>query len=258
MAPAQVFCLRDADRFTKAELALWAGYFESPHPRTFFLFEAESLERGHPFFEKAARAKQLFFLKPQSGWIVSHFISEKVSRAGKKISKEAQELLEARVADSFLFLDSILNQLILYSGTKQTIESSDVERIEEKLTSLEGDDLLQALAERNAGKVLAALDDLLESHFRDFPSVSGLLHWQLRRFWEAKKRQAEGLSEREIAIRLRLSPSRAGYFFRDLKRFSVAELERILEGLFELDWRLKTGRAEGRYEIETWSINAMG
>lgn len=258
MAKAQVFCIRDSDRFTKGDLALWASYFTAPHPQSFFIFEAESLEKDHLFFEKAAQARQLFHLKVQGDQIVSQFIHEKITKSGKKISKEAEELIESRIAGSLLFLDSFLNQLILYAGEKPAIELADIEALEEKLSKLEGDDLLQALAERRTARALEALNDLLESNFRDFPSVAGLLHWQLRRFWEAKKWQSEGMNERDIATRLRLSPARTGNFFRGLKRFSIQELERILEGLFELDWRLKTGRAEGRFEIESWTVNATG
>lgn len=258
LVSGQVFCLANASQLAKNDLALLKEYLSFPAPRTFFFFEAESLERGHPLIEWASRPKQVFFLEPQSGKIIARFIREKLRRAGKKMAPGVQALLEERVGEAFFFLDSILDQLILYAGDRTEIVPSDVEALEERLVQLEGDDLLDALAERNIPKALQALNDLLESNFRDFPSVAGLLHWQLRRFWDAKRWQAEGMKEGEIALRLRLSPARAPYFFRELGRFSLKELEEILEGLFDLDWRLKTGRADGRYDIESWLIRAMG
>lgn len=256
LARAQVFCLREAEQFSKNDLALWKDYFQSPHPQTFFIFEAESLEKGHPFFEGAAKAKQLFLLEPQGERIVSHFIHEKLKRAGKKISREALEALEERLGTSFGFLDSFLDQLILEAGEKAEIDVGAVEAFDERLFRWEGQDLIQALAEKNAQRSLEVLHDLVEQNARDFPSVVGLLHWQLRRFWEAKRWLAQGIAPREVAFRLRLFSGREREFFKQLERFSQEELEKILEGLFDLDWRLKTGRAEGRYEIETWLINA--
>jgi len=257
LVPAQVFSIRDADQFSKSDWNAWQEYFESPHPQSLFIFEASSFEKNPAVVEKAAQAKQVFFLKPKAESMVARFIQEKLRRAAKKIGPETQRLLESWVGESFLFLDSILDQLILHTGARSEISPADLEILDEKWAQLEGDDLLRALGERNAARALAALNDLLEANFRDFPSVSGLLHWQLRRLWEAKKCETQGLGERDIAAKLRLSPVRSQYFFRELKRFSLEELERILEGLFELDWQLKTGNAEGRYEIERWLISGI-
>jgi len=258
LARAQVFCLREADQFGKNDLALWKDYFKSPHPESFFIFEAGSLEKAHPFQEWAGRARQLFFLEPQSGRIVAHFIREKLKQAQKQITPEAQELLESKVGESFLLLDSFLDQLILYSGEKQEIDPAAVAAFDEPWAQGEGEDFVGALAEKNIPQALQVLHYLVEQNFRDFPSVVGLLHWQLRRFWEAKTWLAEGETERRVALRLRLSPSRAAGFFRQLGRFSREELAKILEGLFDLDWRLKSGRAEGRWEIESWLIKTLG
>ena len=259
LAAAQVFCVRDVQEFTKNEVELWANYFASPHPQTIFIFEAESLEKGHPFLEWAAKARQLFFLEPESGRIVADFIRRKLSQARKKISPEAFELLESRIGDSVLFLDTALDQLILSVGEHSEIGRLEVETLlEEELTQSEARDLVQALAEKNLPKAVGILNRLLELSNRDVPALVGFLHWQLRRFWEAKKWLAQGQSEREVSERLRLSPSRTQAFFKELNRFSLEKLEAAIKGLFDLDWKLKTGRAEGRYEIENWLVSSMG
>ena len=258
LAPAQVFSIREAETFTQSDLKLLETYFHSPHPRSFFILEAESLEKKHPFLEWARKSKQVFWLQRESGKLVHDFIREKLRRAGKKMTSDALHLLQARMGDSFVFLDSLMEQLILYSGEKLEIDKSDVEIFEEKLAKFEAGDLTQAMADRNLTKALAVLNDLLDLNVRDSASLTGLLHWQLRRFWEAKKALAFGISRAQVASRLRLFPSTEQNFFRTLERFSLQELEKILDELFDLDWRLKTGRAEGRYEMETWLVRAMG
>ena len=258
LARAQVFSLRDAHQFTKNDVELWSTYRQSPHPQTFFIFETESLEKNHPFLEWARGAAQVFLLQPQSRKMVADFIQRKLSLSKKKITAEALDLLESRLGDSFLFLDSLLDQFILHSGEHSEIDREAVEALEEKFIRFEGFDLIEALGERNLPRALEILNDLLELNGQDVPSLVGLLHWQIRRFWEAKKWLAEGLSEREVSSRLRLFSKRDSLFFRHLRRFSAEDLERILDGLFQLDWRLKTGRAEGRYEMESWLVNATG
>lgn len=257
LAEAQVFSIRDADQFTKNDLELWEAYFRSPHPRSFFIWEAESLDRGHPFLELARRRGQAFLLRFQRERIASDFIRRKLKQAGKKITAEAEGLLLTRVGDSFIFLDSILDQLILYTGERPEIDRSAVEAFEEKWARLEGFDLLDALGQKDLAKAIEILNELLELSGQDATSLVGLFHWQLRRFWEARRWLEEGVPEREIALRLKLYSGKEALFFKQARRFSVEELERILEGLFELDGRLKTGKAEGRYEIEDWLARAI-
>jgi len=180
LARAQVFCLREADRFTKGDIALWGDYLGSPAPRTFFIFETESLAKGHPFLDWAARAKQLFLLETQSGRMAVHFIREKLRRAGKKMTPEALTVLEERLGTSFGLLDTFLDQLILSVGEKAEIDRSAVEASEERLFRWEGQDLVKALAEKKAQKALEALEDLLEQSSRDFPSARPVLRRQSR------------------------------------------------------------------------------
>ena len=257
LATAQVFCIQGAEDFSKEDIALWGEYLKSPASHTYFLFESENLDRDHPFLQWAAKAQQVYFLNPQGEKIMTRFIREKLERAGKTITNEAREMLEERLGDSYSFLDSMIEQLILYAGSRSEIDRAAVDTLDEKMERLEGEDLLEATAERNFTKALAALNDLLQVNFRDFPAVVGFLHWQFRRFWEAKRWFLEGKTEREISMKLKLSTSRTAGFFRQLSRFKKEELEKILEGLFQLDWQLKSGRAEGRYEIERWLVSSV-
>ena len=258
LASWQALCLRDVDQCTKEDVALWREYLKSHHPKTILLFESESLERDHPLFESAAKARQVFSLEREGGRLAARLIEEKLKSADKRMTAEARKLLEERLGDSYSFLDSVLEQLIVSSGEKREIDRSAVEAFDEKLQQWEGEDLLEAMSELDFTKALTILNNLLELNFRNFPAVVGLLHWQLRRFWEAKRWQAEGLNEQEISSRLRLFSGRAAHFYKQLSSFTLREIEKILAGLFELDWQLKSGRADGRYEIEVWLSEAVG
>ena len=45
-------------------------------------------------------------------------------------------------------------------------------------------------------------------------------------------------------------------FLKQLKNLSRARLEQSLEGLFQLDWKLKTGQAEDGPGLETWVVKS--
>lgn len=258
LASGQVLCLREAARLTRDDLELFEAYFHSPQSQTFFIFETEDLEKSHPFLAWSGRRGQVIFLAPESQKRVRDFIRRKLAAAGKKMTADAGRLLESRIGDSPMFLDSVLDQLILFTGGKTEIDSGAVDAFEEKLSRFDGFDLLRELSQRHLTRALEILNGLFEETGEDLPSLLGILHWQLRRFWEAKRWADQGMTEREISERLRLYSAKASLFFSSLARFSVKDLERILEGLFELDLQFKSGRAGGRYEIERWLVQSIG
>ncbi len=48
------------------------------------------------------------------------------------------------------------------------------------------------------------------------------------------------------------------FFMRQLQPLSRKKLEQALEGLFHLDWGLKSGRAEGAIDLEKWVVQTVG
>jgi len=64
----------------------------------------------------------------------------------------------------------------------------------------------------------------------------------------------EGESEGRVMQKCRISPKQAPFFKRQFKHFSRVQLERALENLFQLDWKLKTGQVNGPLAMEAWVI----
>ncbi|MDA9101245.1 hypothetical protein N9K06_01070, partial [Omnitrophica bacterium] len=102
-------------------------------------------------------------------------------------------------------------------------------------------------------RALLLLEQVMEAQ-DDLFGLMGLLHWQIRKLWHGKYLLEHGYSERAMLEACKISPKQAPYLLRQLKSFSLKKLEEALEGLFQIDWKFKSGRAQGPLEIESWLL----
>jgi DNA polymerase-3 subunit delta len=177
-----------------------------------------------------------------------------LGRSGKKFGPGAAERLEAMAADAPAFLDSVLEQLVTYAGEKPEITEEMVDTFREDFQSVNVFSLTEAIAAKQPGKALALLLKYMDDNDKDWVGLLGLLHWQIRRLWQVKVLGEQGVSEGEILRRAKVSPKQLPFLMRQVKRFTRDQLEQSLEGLFQLDWKIKSGRAEEQPALEAWVV----
>ena len=259
LASAQVFRLLDADAVKEKNCEPLERYLAAPSKTSFLIFEAASIEKSHPIVKLAeARGRAEILQAAGNKSASAAFIREKLRRAEKTASHAVLQRLEDQAGDAPAFLDSILDQLILYAGDRKEITEDMLELFEENWKSVDVFSLTDAILAKKSGRALILLKQILEENDKDLISLLGLLHWQIRRFWQARVLADEGQSEGVILKKCKVSPRQAPFFMRQLKSFSRKKLEECLEGLFQMDWKLKTGRGEGPLELEKWVVQTAG
>ena len=259
LAPAQVFRLRESESLKENQVAVLEKYLQNPFPSSFLIFEAESLPKTSTLVNVIQKYGEVVVLDArEKKAAASRFIREKLKRAGKTMTPQGIALLEERVGDLPEFLDSLLEQLIGYAGGQAQITDSMVEDFEENWKPLDVFTLTDAIAGQKKGEALIFLRRFVEENGTDLISLIGLLHWQLRRFWQARVLLDEGKAEENVLKKCGVSVRQAPFFMRQLKAFSRRKLERAVEGLFQLDWKIKTGRVEGIPAFESWLVETAG
>lgn len=256
-AAAQVFLLKNAEGLKKNQTELLADYFKHPSETSFLIFEADSMEKTNPLVALIQKIGDVVLLDDREAKSrAARFVRDKLRASGKTIAADAFAALEEQMGDAPVFLESVLDQLILYAGTKTQIDLEAVVTFQENRREIEPFQLAAALSARKTREAVLCLEKMLEENERDFTALVGLIHWQLRRLWKARRLLEEGAPETKILKDCRIWPKQAPYFMRELRAASLKGLEKSLEALFQLDWRLKTGRLEGRHAIESWVIQA--
>ena len=217
---------------------------------TYIIFEGEALPKTHALIKLAERFGHYRHLEARAGESNRDLWREKLKRSGKTLTPGAWRVLEERFGGVMRLLDSCLDQLIVYSDAP-TIDEQAVENLAVRFLRYEPFDLTDALASKDVPKAILIFRYFFELE-GDMPSAIGLLHWQLKRIWQAKKALARGRSPDQVGREIGISPYRLSGFLNQVKRFELATIERFLDELWRLDWDAKTGACEPVIAMETF------
>jgi len=254
---AQIFYLEEAHVLKKHHIEMLATYFEKPSESSYFIFESSGMDKKHPLLDLVKSRGRVFLLEESSKrTAVGQFMIEKLKAYGKTIRPEAVRVLEERMGDAPIFLDSILEQLINFSGEEKVITEGMLDHFEENWKEIDVFKLTDALAQGNTGQSLVILNQLAEGGETEVISLLGILHWNLKRFWRGRVMLDEGQGQDAIFKVCRIYGRQGSFFMRQLKAMPLARLEKALQSLFHLDWQLKTGRREGHKALEPWIVQA--
>ncbi len=252
----QVFWISGLDQVKakKDDWSFFEQYCENPADRSFFIFEAENLPKTHPLLKWIPKLGQHRNFSEQGSEASTRFVREKFKAAGKRITPEAWQLLLEKLGGAPLLLDQCADQLILHHDS-EVIDESSVEALASEWFKYDPFELTQALLERKTTRALEVLHYFYDLD-GDVMGLIGLVHWQLRRLWLAKRALVSKSDRSELAKKLKIQPFRLQSFLAEASKFSLFDLEALIDRLWELDWKVKTGAVEGRLALETFFASA--
>lgn len=255
-ASGLILRIRDLAKIKKSENEMLKSYCEKPYANTLLIFEAQELEKNHLLFTLAQTAGKIYELKGQDHSSQARaYARERFKSAGRNIQPAALELLVERCGDQLSFMDSMIQSLIGSSSAEEIITEDAVEALGENWTDTNLFDLTRAIGNRKTSEALEVLAKLLDE-VDDPYALVGTLHWQVRRLWEGSMLLDEGASQAVIQQKVKISPRQIGFFMKEIRRYKRQQLEKVLEGLYQLDWKIKTGRADFRTALEAWLVSA--
>jgi DNA polymerase III subunit delta len=251
LSSGQVIYAQGAGSLKEPDLEVLAAYLGNPAPKTTLILESDDL-KGTSELQKLIKAKgQLILLaRDEARGAGAIFIQQKLEQYHKTMAFGAKARILAMCGDAMIFLDTILERLVQFSGDRQEIDEDMVNRFEENWTEMDVFKLTNALVDRDPARALKVFRDLMEFYEAYLFSLVGILHWQLRQLWQAAMLLTSGVSEREIGSKLRMSPSRLSA----LRRFPVECLESAVEALYQIDLKSKSGQLEGISGLEAWLL----
>jgi len=255
MTDAQIFRIRECERLKKDDVETLTSFFSAQPEHTVLIFESDSITAKSPIYDAVAKFGEASVLGKDRGHSsASRYIEDKLKQFGKTMTSIARKRVEAEVGDSPSFLDSILNQLILYSGDKPEITNEMIDLFEENWSTADTFAFIDSVVSGNAAKSLALFHDLIDKGDGDLIQLLGLINWQLKRFWQTAVLIEEGESDNAIMKKCRIYPNQARMFFQQVRRMKRAAIEAAIERLFQLDWAIKTGQTADLYGMERWIV----
>lgn len=253
----QIFRIRDLSAFKKDSLELLSNYAERPSNSTVLFFEADALEKTHSLNGWMGKNGNIIALTDEAAVAGQQLLKQKFSKAGKSIAPSALERLASKIPDAPAMLESIADQLINYSGASGQITEEMVEKFEEDQRTVSNFSLLNALSENRTAEAVKILHALIRQG-EDAYSLIGFLHWHMRRLWKAKTMFLEGQPEAIILKTCGIYFKQAPFFMKSVRQSRLEKLEQMIEELFQMDWKLKTGRGGETLPLELWVADYAG
>jgi len=250
MGGAQLFWISRAEEIKKGDWAAFETYCARPLDQNYFIFEADELSDAHPLLKLVARSGKRMDFEGQNTKSGMEVLRAKLRSAGKKLTPDAWEALEERLGGSLKLMDLALDQLVLYSERSE-IDETQVRDLTKAFLHYEPFDLTDALIRGDISEALKIFNFFYELS-DDLTQITGLIHWQLKRIWQAKQILAHGPNQAELAKTLRIPPFRMAPFLKQVERFEIKRVERLLHLLWQFDWDAKRGAVNERAAMETF------
>jgi DNA polymerase-3 subunit delta len=229
-ADRRVVVLREYERLEEKELLHF--YIENPSSTTVLVLVSKKTDAAIHGQAATVEFRRLYESE------LPAWIAERGPLYGKRISRDASELLIMYVGGSLRALDNEIEKIAVYVGEKKTIDSKDAAAVVGISKTYNVFDLTKAVGDRDLKRSIEILERMME--FGEYPPlmVAALTrHFMtLLKLAEAKKRK---MSESEIASSIRSSPRRVAEYLSQLREYSPAELERSFAPLARADEKLK-------------------
>jgi DNA polymerase-3 subunit delta len=193
---------------------------------------------------KAVEAKgKVVQFRPPGEKEAPRWLIERARQLGKILPHRAAFLLVEMVGGDLHTLSSELDKICTFVGERDQIETDDIVEAAGSLRSFSAFDMLDHIKAQQADKAVRSLRSLILSG--EVPlKILSTLAWQIRIVWQVKDGLRRGLSETELAARLKSHPFVVKKAREQALRFSDADLYRVIEALCQTDIAIKsTGTA---------------
>lgn len=222
------------------------AYVKAPSPRTVLVLEVDRKPRGWPSLPAVEITEPVDAVR----WLV-----RKARNEGYELEPAAAQALAELVGDDLLKLQSELEKQILRNLQTRRIGLDSVVEMTLHGREYETFALVEKIARRETREALVILNRLFDSGAAA-PQILALLYWVFRRLVVAREMLETGKSFHQIVRELKIW----SYKNReaDLRRQSIAFLERTMIRLQEMDRLSKTTGTDPRLLLERLVVDTCG
>jgi len=216
-----------------------------PETTRLVFVEDKAISQNNPVHRLALAEKRghVKEFKPPQGRELNRWIEERVRKKGGQISPAAVEELAAFVGNDLRLLDQEIEKLVVYAGQVRPISEEDVRLLVSYVQEANVFEMVDALGQRDAQRAAKLLHQLLDAGEHPL-ALLGMIVRQFRIIIQVKELSERGLSQQDIAARLRLHHFVVKKAMRQAINFSMEQLEAIYRKLLETDMAIKMGQMD--------------
>lgn len=223
------------------QLAAWLP--TAPDSCTLVLYMTDSADGRKKLTKEVEKYAQKVEFSLLEGDELHRWISRRLKEQGKRISREAFDLLVTHTGRALTALGNELDKLSAYCGEREEITREDVERVVSAvsidITVFQMIDCLLSGRRPRAHALLRSLLDAGQSRL----GIIGLLNRQMRLMTHVRTMSMAGIPAQQIAKTLGLSSFQMKRTAEQAARFKPDALEKGYRACVEAEYAIKSGRA---------------
>jgi DNA polymerase-3 subunit delta len=256
LAEQRLVIVREADSFITRYRGELETYMESPSSCGVLILECKSLPGNTRLHKRINAVGEVVKCdQPKSREVPQWLNHRSRDEYECQIEPRAGALLIELVGEELGLLDSELQKLSLYVGSRARITVADVEALVGHSREEQVWGILTAVAANDTGRALQLWEDVWQTDRAASARAIGGIAFTVRRLLEAKRAQESGASPRDLA-RILMRWGQEQQVVQELSAFQVADIQEMLCALLDADVAAKTGGVGVRTSIEAFIINA--
>jgi DNA polymerase-3 subunit delta len=225
----------------------FVGHF--PASSTLVLVSEETNLKKDPFIKALSEKAQAIACHTPFDKDLPRWVEGRAKKRGKTIDGQATALLIERTGKDTALLDSVVEQLAVYTGPEPRISAGHAEALLGRSVQADAFRLIDLLVEKKIRLALENLEALLREGAKIY-EIIGALATQTDRLYRVRTMMDEGFPSESIQTELRLHPFFAGRVFEQAGKVSAPRLRQILKELVDCDEAVKTGRLGERLALQ--------
>jgi DNA polymerase III subunit delta len=235
--------VEDVERWKAADVKAVTAYLASPAPDTVLALVAAELRKDSALAKAVAKSGDvLLYDVPKrrlSEWVTKQFGERNI-----RVDAEAARLLVEVIGEDPEELASEVDKIATWANG-EPVGTREIELLAAGCAEVPGYELTDAWGRRDLAATLSACQTLLERSgdpvSRTVPMLIGMLVAHVGRVRDCQLFEAEGLTAREAASRLKRHPFYVEKLYAQARNYGPDELRGAVVRLAELDHAVKGG-----------------
>lgn len=256
LAEYRVVVVQNVDKWTSRERKTLTSYVSRPSPSTCLVLTSTKLDEKDRLTGEVNKNGVVVNCKSLTRDRLAAWVRKRLKKAGKNIDDHALYTLIEFTGNDMRSLDNDMEKLILYTSDRQDVSVEDVVKVSSAMRSISVFEVVNTLMAKRLKDALFYLRRALV----DGEPPMRILYFitrEYRMMIRAKLFMESGKSPGEAAKMSGVPYFKHKEFLERVRSFSLDELYRIYERLFDADMELKNNIQKPAQVLETLFLSLL-
>ena len=226
-----------------------ADYIKKLPDYIVLIFVEKNVDKRNKVYKSVNSCGYVCEMAYQTAAMLKKWIAGMLAKENYRVTESACDLLLDKTGANMELIKNEVDKLVSYCKGRDSVMPEDVNAVCSTQTTSRIFEMIEAVANKNRDKALNLYYDLLE--LKESPML--ILYLIVRQFngiLQAKDYAASGLSNKEVAMRMKIQPFIAGKYLSQSKYFTVDKIKEILKECADVEERVKRGRLQEKLGVE--------